>query len=77
MIERSEKQVAQLIRDTGESAHAQSPVARQVADYYNSVMDEGRIEPKGLSPVQPTLRRIEAIKDGVTLASWPGKFGRQ
>ena len=70
--ELSKKRVAELIRETADSAHAQGAVARQVADYYNSVMDEGRIESKGLSPLQPTLKRIDAITDGVTLARFLG-----
>jgi putative endopeptidase len=42
--------------------------ARKVGDYYASFMDEAAIEQKGLSPLQPQLARIAAIKDKTALA---------
>jgi putative endopeptidase len=43
----SQKRVAELIRDTSLSAPAKGSAARQVADYYNAVMDEAAVEKKG------------------------------
>src|SRR5207247_7613327 len=43
-------------------------VARKAGDCSASAMDEAAIEAKGLAPLQPTLDRIQAIKDGQALA---------
>jgi putative endopeptidase len=64
--------LAKLIRDTAASAPAQGSIARQVADYYQSVLDEAAVETKGLTPLRPTLQRIEAITDGAMLAHFLG-----
>jgi putative endopeptidase len=66
------ERLATLIRDTAASAPANGTVARQVADYYQSVLDEAAVEAKGLKPLRPTLRRIQAISDGATLAHFLG-----
>src|SRR6266478_8819373 len=42
--------------------------SRKIGDYYASFMDEDRIEKKGLEPLQPALRSIDAIKDRAGLA---------
>jgi putative endopeptidase len=68
----SQQRVADLIRETAASAPATGSAARQVADYYTSVMDEIAIEKKGLSPLQPTLRQIHAIADRRNLARYLG-----
>jgi putative endopeptidase len=68
----SRKRVADLIHDIGATARAADPLAQQVADYYNAVMDEKGIEAARLSPLQPTLQRIRAIKDAATLARFLG-----
>ena len=70
--ELSQKRVAELIRNTAASAPAAGSAARQVADYYNSVMDEAGIEMKGLLPLQPTLQQVDSITDAVTLAHYLG-----
>jgi predicted metalloendopeptidase len=66
------ERLAKLIRDTAASAPAEGSMARQVADYYQSVMDEAAIESKGLTPLRPTLQRIDAITGGATLAHFLG-----
>jgi putative endopeptidase len=70
--ELTDERVANLIREIAASAPPPGSVARQVADYYNSFMDEAGIEAKGLAPLRPTLQRIEAIKDGAMLAHFLG-----
>ena len=42
--------------------------AQQIADLYESVLDERRIEQLGTAPIQPELRRIEAIASTRELA---------
>jgi endothelin-converting enzyme/putative endopeptidase len=54
-----------------ESSKAKAPAGsstRQIADLYNSYMDEAGIEAKGLTPLRPHLEAIAAIKDKRELA---------
>ena len=68
----NQERLAKLIRDTAASAPATGSVARQIADYYQSVLDEAGVESKGLTPLHPTLRRIDAISDHAMLAHFLG-----
>ena len=43
--------------------------AQQIADLYASVVDEARIEQLGAAPIQPGLRRIDAIRSTRDLAT--------
>ncbi|MEZ4404650.1 MAG: M13-type metalloendopeptidase [Kofleriaceae bacterium] len=45
------------------AAAAAGPEAKKIADYYASYMDEAAIEAAGITPIQPELDRIAAIKD--------------
>ena len=69
----SSKRTASLI---DEAVKANAPAGsnpRKIADLYNSYMDEGAIETKGLTPVKPHLDAIAAIKDKHELARALGK----
>jgi predicted metalloendopeptidase len=72
LVELTDKRVADLIRGAAASSSASGTVAWQVATYYNSFMDEPGIEAKGRAPLQPTLDRIDAIKDRTMLAHFLG-----
>ena len=45
---------------------------QQIADLYTSVVDEARIEQLGASPLQPEIRRIDAIRSTRDLAAETG-----
>jgi putative endopeptidase len=54
-----------------EAAKANAPAgsnARKIADLFNSFMDEGGIEAKGLAPLRPHLESIAAIREKRELA---------
>ncbi|HET9839434.1 MAG TPA: M13 family metallopeptidase [Candidatus Angelobacter sp.] len=61
----TEKRTAAIIE---EAAKSKSPANRQIADLYNSFMDEAGIEAKGLAPLKPHLDSIAAIHDKHELA---------
>ena len=63
---------AELIRQSAASTAPAGSDERKVADYYASFMDEAGIEAKGLTVLKPTLDRIAAISDRVTLARYLG-----
>src|SRR5437660_2431899 len=51
-----------------ENAAARGANERKASAYYAAYMDEAAIETRGLSPLAPTLARVEAIADGRALA---------
>jgi putative endopeptidase len=66
LTELTAERTAELVRNT--AAAAAGSEARKIGDYYASFMDEAGIEKKSLEPLQPALRRIDAIKDRAGLA---------
>jgi len=65
----TDKRVLDLIETAGTG---KGPEARKIADYYASYMDEARIEAKGLTPLNSTLKRISAISDRKALSAYLG-----
>lgn len=64
----SNKRTAGLIDEAVKSKSNAGSGTRKVSDLYNSYMNESAIEAKGLSPLQPQLKAISAIKDKRELA---------
>jgi len=64
----SNQRMADLIKEISQSNPPAGSGLRKVADLYNSYMDEAAIEAKGLSPLQPHLDAIAAIRDKKQLA---------
>ncbi len=64
----SNKRTADLIEEIAKSNPAADSGARQVADLFNSYMDEAAIEAKGVAPLRAHLDAIAAIKDKRDLA---------
>jgi putative endopeptidase len=73
VVELSNKRTAEIIEQASKSNAAQGSGARKIADLYNSFMDEAGIEAKGLSPLQPYLDSVAAIKDKKELSFALGK----
>src|SRR6202023_622914 len=67
LTELTAERTAELIRNAAAAAAAGSE-ARKIGDYYASFMDEAGIEKKGLEPLQPAWRPIDALKDRAGLA---------
>ncbi|MBS0422402.1 MAG: M13 family metallopeptidase [Proteobacteria bacterium] len=59
------------IRDLIE--HANEPQARPVVDFYTTYLDEAGIEKRGTEPLEPILKRIDAIQDRKALARFMGE----
>ena len=62
------KRTAELIEEASKSKAPAGSSARQIADLYNSFMDEAAIESTGLAPLRPHLQAISAIRDKHELA---------
>jgi predicted metalloendopeptidase len=67
LTELTTKRTDELIRAADASA-APGTAARKIADYYASYMDAAHIERLGLAPLQPLLKKIDAIADRAALA---------
>jgi putative endopeptidase len=68
VIELTDRRVADLIQ---EAAKADAPAGsdlRKIGDYYASFIDSTAIDAAGLTPLQPTLDSIAAIRDRKDLA---------
>lgn len=58
--------------------HPDTPMARQIADFYAAWMDEKGVQARGLTPLEPYLRRIRAVTTRdqlVQLMTEPGFTG--
>ena len=72
LVEKTDKRVADLIQQAAAKAPAGSP-ARKIGDYYQTYLDEARIDRLGLAPIRPTLARIAAIRSKQALAAELGR----
>jgi putative endopeptidase len=68
--DRSNKRTAAVIQEAAKSNAPAGSNERKIADLYNSYMNQGAIESRGLTPLQPQLKAIAAIgnKDQLALA---------
>jgi predicted metalloendopeptidase len=72
LIEQADERTAELIRGAGEAASPPGSERRKIADYFASFMDEKKIEALGIAPLEPTLRRIAAVRDRRALSRYLG-----
>jgi putative endopeptidase len=73
LIDRSNKQVADIIEEISKSNPPAGSNERKIADLYNAFMDEKAIDALGTKPLEPHLAAIAAIKDKHDLAVALGK----
>jgi len=71
--ERLRMQTRALLEAAASSNAAPGSLERKVGDFYASAMDEAAIEEKGLTPLQPALSRIAAVKTRADLATYLGE----
>jgi putative endopeptidase len=68
LFDQANKRTADLIEEIAKSNPPAGSEQRKIADLYNSYMDEEALEKRGLDPLQPHLKAIQAIKDKRELA---------
>jgi putative endopeptidase len=61
LAERNRDVLRRILQKTSVADPRRSPLERQVGDFYASCMDEPAIDKLGLSPLEPELKRINAI----------------
>lgn len=64
----TEQRTAELIRTMAGTHPAAGSNERKIADYYAAFLDDAGIEKRGLTPLQPELSRIDAIRTRDDLA---------
>jgi putative endopeptidase len=64
----SKKRTREIIEAAANSKGAPGTNAQRVGDAYGAFMDEAAIEAKGLTPLQPMMDKISAVKSSADLA---------
>jgi putative endopeptidase len=72
LAEKTSQQVRDLIQNAASALAPKGSVVQKVGDYYASVLDQGGIEAKGLSPLADEMNRIAAITDKTALSAYLG-----
>ena len=68
LIDQTDRRVADLIQEAAKGNAPAGSDLRKIGDYYTSFMDTTAIDAAGLTPLQPTLDSIAAIRDRKDLA---------
>src|SRR5579859_185360 len=63
MIEKRNEEMLRDLLQEAEAARQPTPLQAKLGAWYQACMDEPAIEAKGLSPIQPLLKTIAAVKD--------------
>src|SRR5262249_24591398 len=63
MAERNREKLRVILEAAAKPDPTRSPVEKQVGDYYAACMDETLADKKGVTPLKPYLRQIDAIKN--------------
>lgn len=69
LAENNRKQLNELIEGLAKQKNEQGSVAQKIGDLYNLALDTARRNKEGISPLLPTLKKIEAIADRAELSA--------
>ncbi len=73
--EKSDNDVRTIVEEVALAGGAPGTIQQKIADYYNSFLDQGAIDARGLAPIQPELDAIAALRtheQTIRLISAPG-----
>src|SRR5689334_15307085 len=62
LAEKAERDVREIIEDAAHSGGAPGSNAQKISDYYNAYCDQNAIDAAGLTPIQPALTEIAALR---------------
>lgn len=77
LLDKSEKDVKEIIQAAAKSNSAEGSEEQKIGDFYASYMDRKGRDAKGLSPIQPEWKKIDALQDHAALAAYLGEANRQ
>ena len=72
LYDQSQKDVKAIIEDASKSNAADGSDEQKIGDYYASFMNRKDRDAKGITPIQPELKAIDAIANYTDLASYFG-----
>ena len=73
LYDQSQKDVKAIIEDAAKGNNANGSDEQKIGDYYASFMNRKDRDAKGITPIQPELKAIDAIANYTDLASYFGK----
>jgi len=77
IYDKSQEDVKAIIETAAKSNAADGTNEQKIGDFYASYMDQKDRDAKGISPVQPEFKAIDAIANYSELAAFFGKCNRQ
>nr|WP_294775629.1 M13-type metalloendopeptidase [uncultured Flavobacterium sp.] len=76
LYDQSQKDVKAIIEEAAKGSNAEGSDEQKIGDYYASFMDRKGRDAKGIAPIQPELKAIDAIATYDDLAAYFGKANR-
>ena len=76
LYDQSQKDVKAIIEEAAKGSNAAGSDEQKIGDYYASFMDRKGRDAKGVAPIQPELKAIDAIVTYDDLAAYFGKANR-
>ena len=76
LYDQSKKDVKAIIEEAAKGNNAEGTDEQKIGDYYASFMDRKSRDAKGIAPIQPELKAIDAIASYDDLAAYFGKANR-
>ena len=76
LYDQSQKDVKAIIEEAAKGNSAEGSDEQKIGDYYASFMDRKGRDAKGIAPIQPELKAIDAIASYDDLAAYFGKANR-
>jgi len=77
LLERNQMILRTVLEKAQPNNASRDAVDQKIGDYYDACMDEKAIDAKGLTPLQPLLDSIAAVKDKSELPALLGKMHRE
>lgn len=77
IYDKSQEDVKAIIETAAKSKAADGSNEQKIGDFYASYMDQATRDAKGISPIQPEFKTIDAIANYNDLAAYFGKANRE
>ncbi|MBB1194854.1 peptidase M13 [Flavobacterium sp. SOK18b] len=76
LYDQSQKDVKAIIEEASKGTFSEGSDEQKIGDYYSSFMNRKDRDAKGIAPIQPELKNIDAIANYTDLAAYFGKSNR-
>lgn len=76
LYDKSQKDVKAIIEEAAKANNAEGSDEQKIGDYFAAYMNRKQRDAKGVAPLQPEMKSIEAIANHTDLAGYFGKVNR-